>query len=39
MLLTAPNNYGYRLILPMYLFMPVFGAAIVNRFVTHATTT
>jgi hypothetical protein len=26
MALTMPSNYGYRLILPMYLFFPLFGA-------------
>jgi hypothetical protein len=26
MMLTMPSNYGYRLILPMYLFLPVFAA-------------
>lgn len=26
MLLTMPSNYGYRLILPMYLFLPIFAA-------------
>ncbi|MGQ0736166.1 MAG: glycosyltransferase family 39 protein [Acidobacteriota bacterium] len=33
LLLTMPSNYGYRLILPMYLFMPVVGAALVLRLV------
>jgi hypothetical protein len=27
MILTMPSNYGYRLILPMYLFMPMFATA------------
>jgi len=31
LMLTMPSNYGYRLLLPMYLFMPVFGAAAVAR--------
>jgi len=26
MALTMPSNYGYRLILPLYLFFPLFGA-------------
>jgi hypothetical protein len=29
MILTMPSNYGYRLILPMYLFLPMFGAFVV----------
>jgi hypothetical protein len=29
MVLTMPSNYGYRLILPMYLFLPLFGARVV----------
>jgi len=33
MILTMPSNYGYRLILPIYLFLPMFGA----RFVAEAT--
>jgi dolichyl-phosphate-mannose-protein mannosyltransferase len=37
MLLTAPNNYGYRLILPMYLFMPIIGAGFATHLVTRAT--
>ena len=31
LMLTMPSNYGYRLLLPMYLFMPVFGAAAALR--------
>jgi hypothetical protein len=31
LMLTMPSNYGYRLLLPMYLFMPVFGAAALQR--------
>jgi hypothetical protein len=33
MVLTMPSNYGYRLILPMYIFFPIFGAAVVARVV------
>lgn len=29
MVLTMPSNYGYRLILPMYLFLPMFGPRLV----------
>ncbi len=29
MVLTMPSNYGYRMILPMYLFFPPFGARLV----------
>jgi hypothetical protein len=31
LMLTVPSIYGYRLLLPMYLFMPVFSAAAVLR--------
>lgn len=31
LLLTMPSNYGYRLLLPMYLVMPVFAAAVPLR--------
>jgi Dolichyl-phosphate-mannose-protein mannosyltransferase len=30
LVLTMPSSYGYRLILPMYLFFPLFGAALVE---------
>ena len=30
MVLHMPSNYGYRLILPMYVFFPLFGAALVE---------
>ena len=33
MAITMPSNYGYRLILPLYLFFPLFGAALVDRLV------
>ncbi|MEO8678744.1 MAG: glycosyltransferase family 39 protein [Vicinamibacterales bacterium] len=29
--LSMPSNYGYRLPLPMYLFMPIFSGAVVSR--------
>jgi 4-amino-4-deoxy-L-arabinose transferase-like glycosyltransferase len=29
LLLTVPWNYGYRMLLTMYLFMPIFGGALV----------
>lgn len=31
LMLTMPSNYGYRLLLPMYLFMPVVAAATTHR--------
>jgi len=31
MILTMPSNYGYRLILPMYIFFTIFGAALAAR--------
>lgn len=31
MILTMPSNYGYRLILPMYIFFTMFGAALAAR--------
>jgi hypothetical protein len=34
MVLTMPSNYGYRLILPMYLFLPMFGARFVKAMMT-----
>jgi hypothetical protein len=27
LVLTMPSNYGYRLLLPMYIFFPIFGSA------------
>ncbi len=30
MVLSMPSIYGYRLILPMYIFFPLFGAALVD---------
>lgn len=29
LVLTMPSNYGYRLILPMYLFFPAFGSRLI----------
>ena len=34
MVLSMPSNYGYRLILPMYLFFPLFGARLVSDLAT-----
>jgi hypothetical protein len=31
LLLTSPWNYGYRMLLTMYLFMPIFGGALLAR--------
>ena len=31
LLLTAPSNYGYRMLLAMFLFMPVFAGALLAR--------
>lgn len=31
MVLTMPSNYGYRLILPMYIFFTIFGVALAAR--------
>jgi hypothetical protein len=31
LLLTMPSNYGYRMLLAMFLFMPVFGSALLAR--------
>jgi 4-amino-4-deoxy-L-arabinose transferase-like glycosyltransferase len=31
MVASMPSIYGYRLILPMYIFFPLFGAALVER--------
>jgi hypothetical protein len=36
MTLTMPGNYGYRLILPLYLFTVIFAAAFAIRIVTAA---
>jgi hypothetical protein len=36
MVLTMPSNYGYRLILPMYLFFPMFGARLLVDVVARA---
>ena len=31
MLLSMPSNYGYRLVLPMYLFMVIFAGALIAK--------
>jgi len=31
MMLSMPSNYGYRLILPMYVFMVIFAAALIAK--------
>jgi len=28
LVLTMPSNYGYRLLLPMYVFFPIFASAV-----------